>query len=165
MFCIYLLHINVTNMQKYFFLWCDDDKMYVKVFKKNKISKMIFSFHCCSSGFLTGYRRAPILGIDQVKMKVFAIQSSTCEQHFPESETCHSNLYLPFYSTKEIMRDRLTEALLADTDFTLWCWIVCSSKGACTVSEPRRRDEIYLYSWNSSSFPVVPQDNLHCALQ
>ncbi|XP_076740794.1 putative E3 ubiquitin-protein ligase HERC4 [Maylandia zebra] len=69
--------------------------------------------------FLTGYRRAPILGIDQVKMKVFAIQSSTCEQHFPESETCHSNLYLPFYSTKEIMRDRLTEALLADTDFTL----------------------------------------------
>ncbi|XP_065327503.1 E3 ISG15--protein ligase HERC5-like [Pelmatolapia mariae] len=71
--------------------------------------------------FLTGYRRVPILGIDQVKMKVFArqFQSGTCDQHFPESETCYSNLYLPFYSTKEIMRDRLTEALLADTDFTL----------------------------------------------
>ncbi|XP_013767854.1 E3 ISG15--protein ligase HERC5-like [Pundamilia nyererei] len=65
--------------------------------------------------------RAPILGMDQVKMKVQVkqIQSGTCDQHFPEALTCHSILYLPFYSTKEILRDRLTEALLADTEFTL----------------------------------------------
>ncbi|XP_014266621.3 putative E3 ubiquitin-protein ligase HERC3 isoform X1 [Maylandia zebra] len=71
--------------------------------------------------FLTGYRRAPILGMDQVHMKVRVkqIQSSTCDQHFPEALTCHSILNLPFYSTKEILRDRLTEALLADTEFTL----------------------------------------------
>ncbi|XP_031608731.2 probable E3 ubiquitin-protein ligase HERC3 [Oreochromis aureus] len=71
--------------------------------------------------FLTGYRRAPILGMDQVHMKVRdkQIQSGTCDQHFPEALTCHSILDLPFYSTKEIMRDRLTEALLADTEFIL----------------------------------------------
>ncbi|XP_030587326.1 probable E3 ubiquitin-protein ligase HERC3 [Archocentrus centrarchus] len=71
--------------------------------------------------FLTGYRRVPILGMDQIQMKVRIkqIQSGSYDQHLPESLTCHSILELPLYSTKEIMRDRLTKALLADTEFTL----------------------------------------------
>ncbi|KAG8012939.1 E3 ISG15--protein ligase HERC5 [Nibea albiflora] len=71
--------------------------------------------------FLTGFRTVPILGMDQIKMRVQDAQilSGTHDQHRPESLTCHSILYLPVYSTKEIMRDRLTEALIADREFRM----------------------------------------------
>ncbi|TKS73008.1 putative E3 ubiquitin-protein ligase HERC6 [Collichthys lucidus] len=71
--------------------------------------------------FLTGFRTVPILGMDQIKMKVRVaqIESSTHDQHRPKSLTCHSILYLPVYSNKEIMQDRLTEALIEDKAFRL----------------------------------------------
>ncbi|XP_049430285.1 probable E3 ubiquitin-protein ligase HERC3 [Epinephelus fuscoguttatus] len=72
--------------------------------------------------FLTGFRRAPILGMNQVQMEVRATQIQTgqhYDQHFPESLTCHSILYLPLYSSKEIMRDRLTEALIVERGFEM----------------------------------------------
>ncbi|XP_045892497.1 probable E3 ubiquitin-protein ligase HERC4 [Micropterus dolomieu] len=71
--------------------------------------------------FLTGFRRVPVLGMDQIKMTIFVkqIQSASYDQHFPESLTCHSYLYLPLYSTKEIMRDRLTEALIPERGFLM----------------------------------------------
>ncbi|XP_018559610.2 LOW QUALITY PROTEIN: probable E3 ubiquitin-protein ligase HERC4 [Lates calcarifer] len=69
--------------------------------------------------FLTGFRKVPILGMDQIQMKVRdkMIQSSSYDQHFPESLTCHSILELPIYSTKDIMRNRLIEALIPDRGF------------------------------------------------
>ncbi|XP_039989978.1 probable E3 ubiquitin-protein ligase HERC3 isoform X2 [Xiphias gladius] len=71
--------------------------------------------------FLTGFRRVPILGMYQIQMKVRVkiIQSGSYDQHFPESLTCHSILELPLYSTKDIMRDRLTEALIPDRGFLM----------------------------------------------
>ncbi|XP_075962648.1 putative E3 ubiquitin-protein ligase HERC4 [Anarhichas minor] len=72
--------------------------------------------------FLTGYRRVPILGMDQVQMKVQVTQVQSgqrYDQHFPGSLTCHSILYLPLYSSKEIMRDRLTVALIAERGFSM----------------------------------------------
>uniref|UniRef100_A0A3B5MV66 HECT domain-containing protein n=1 Tax=Xiphophorus couchianus TaxID=32473 RepID=A0A3B5MV66_9TELE len=39
------------------------------------------------------------------------IKSGLDDEQFPESLTCHSILELPLYSTKEIMRERLTKAL------------------------------------------------------
>ncbi|XP_068567720.1 probable E3 ubiquitin-protein ligase HERC3 [Cebidichthys violaceus] len=72
--------------------------------------------------FLTGYRRVPILGMDQVQMKVQITQVQSgqrYDQHFPGSLTCHSILYLPLYSSKEIMRDRLTVALIAERGFSM----------------------------------------------
>uniref|UniRef100_A0A671UQS6 HECT-type E3 ubiquitin transferase n=2 Tax=Sparus aurata TaxID=8175 RepID=A0A671UQS6_SPAAU len=71
--------------------------------------------------FLTGYRRVPILGMGQIKMEVLDKQvlSGSDDQHFPESLTCHSILTLPVYSTKEIMRDRLTEALKPKNGFLM----------------------------------------------
>ncbi|XP_037623787.1 probable E3 ubiquitin-protein ligase HERC3 [Sebastes umbrosus] len=72
--------------------------------------------------FLTGFRRVPILGMDQVKMQVRLTQlqsGQSYDQHFPRALTCHSILYLPLYSSKEIMRDRLTEALITERGFSM----------------------------------------------
>uniref|UniRef100_A0A3B4A6S2 HECT domain-containing protein n=1 Tax=Periophthalmus magnuspinnatus TaxID=409849 RepID=A0A3B4A6S2_9GOBI len=38
-------------------------------------------------------------------------------EHFPESLTCHSILELPLYSSKNVMRRRLTEAIQPETGF------------------------------------------------
>ncbi|KAM7396240.1 hypothetical protein PAMP_019297 [Pampus punctatissimus] len=69
--------------------------------------------------FLTGFRRAPILGMDQIQMRIRVkqVQDSSVDQLFPESLTCHSILELPLYPTKEIMRDKLTEALMPERGF------------------------------------------------
>ncbi|XP_070764278.1 probable E3 ubiquitin-protein ligase HERC4 [Enoplosus armatus] len=71
--------------------------------------------------FLTGFRRAPILGMDKIQMKiqVHQDQSTSPDQLLPESLTCHSILYLPLYSTKEILRDRLMEALTPERGFSM----------------------------------------------
>nr|XP_040019735.1 probable E3 ubiquitin-protein ligase HERC4 isoform X1 [Gasterosteus aculeatus aculeatus] len=72
--------------------------------------------------FLTGSRRVPILGMDQVRMKVQVPQLKNgqgYDQHFPEALTCHSILYLPLYSSKEIMREKLTEALKTERVFSM----------------------------------------------
>ncbi|KAM8750883.1 putative E3 ubiquitin-protein ligase HERC3 isoform 2-T2 [Acanthopagrus schlegelii] len=71
--------------------------------------------------FLTGYRRVPILGMGQIQMTVRdkQVQSGSDDQHFPESLTCHSILELPLYSTKKIMRDRLTDALKPKKGFLM----------------------------------------------
>ncbi|KAM4734623.1 putative E3 ubiquitin-protein ligase HERC3 [Anableps anableps] len=69
--------------------------------------------------FLTGFRKVPVLGMGQIGMiiRIKQIQSGSHDQHFPESLTCHSILELPLYSTKEIMRKRLMEALKPERGF------------------------------------------------
>ncbi|KAG7229828.1 hypothetical protein INR49_012477 [Caranx melampygus] len=71
--------------------------------------------------FVTGCRKASIFGMDEVHMRVRGkqIQCGSHDQHFPESLTCHYILELPFYSTKDIMRDRLTEALIPERGFSM----------------------------------------------
>ncbi|XP_026222369.1 probable E3 ubiquitin-protein ligase HERC4 [Anabas testudineus] len=71
--------------------------------------------------FLTGFRKVPILGMDQIKMliRLKFIQSGSYDQHFPESLTCHSYLDLPLYSSKEIMRSRLIQALIPERTFLM----------------------------------------------
>lgn len=69
--------------------------------------------------FLTGYRRAPIFGLGQVQMEVRMklVSYRSMDEHFPESLTCHSILELPLYSSKDIMMERLTEAIRPETGF------------------------------------------------
>ncbi|KAJ0029561.1 hypothetical protein NQD34_004558 [Periophthalmus magnuspinnatus] len=69
--------------------------------------------------FLTGYRRAPIFGLGQIQMKVRQkyLPHGGTNEHFPESLTCHSILELPLYSSKNVMRRRLTEAIQPETGF------------------------------------------------
>ncbi|XP_036000989.1 probable E3 ubiquitin-protein ligase HERC4 [Fundulus heteroclitus] len=68
--------------------------------------------------FLTGSRKVPVLGMGQIRMTI-QILSGTNDQHFPQSLTCHAILSLPMYSTKEIMRERLTEALKPERGFRM----------------------------------------------
>ncbi|XP_072291659.1 probable E3 ubiquitin-protein ligase HERC3 [Eucyclogobius newberryi] len=69
--------------------------------------------------FLTGHRRAPIFGLGQIQMKVRQklVLSGHADEHFPESLTCHSILELPLYSSKDIMRKRVIEAIKPETGF------------------------------------------------
>uniref|UniRef100_A0A3B1JZV9 Si:ch73-190m4.1 n=1 Tax=Astyanax mexicanus TaxID=7994 RepID=A0A3B1JZV9_ASTMX len=60
--------------------------------------------------FLTGFDRVPVLGMNQVKMRVCPRLPST-QDHLPEALTCHSLLQLPVYNTKETLQAKLTEAL------------------------------------------------------
>uniref|UniRef100_A0A3Q2UQA7 HECT-type E3 ubiquitin transferase n=1 Tax=Fundulus heteroclitus TaxID=8078 RepID=A0A3Q2UQA7_FUNHE len=69
-------------------------------------------------GFLTGSRKVPVLGMGQIRMTI-QILSGANDQRFPQSQTCYSNLSLPMYSTKEIMRERLTEALKPERGFRM----------------------------------------------
>ncbi|KAM3610146.1 uncharacterized protein V6R79_026111 [Siganus canaliculatus] len=71
--------------------------------------------------FLTGFKRAPILGMDHIQLKIREklIQSGSYDDTFPESLTCHSILELPSYSTKEIMKSRLTKALKPKKGFLM----------------------------------------------
>ncbi|KAI4884474.1 hypothetical protein NFI96_014102 [Prochilodus magdalenae] len=60
--------------------------------------------------FVTGFDRVPILGMDQVKMRVRPLLCST-EDHLPQALTCHSLLELPMYQTKQTLKAKLMEAL------------------------------------------------------
>ncbi|XP_041950064.1 E3 ISG15--protein ligase HERC5-like isoform X1 [Alosa sapidissima] len=60
--------------------------------------------------FLTGFDRVPILGMQQIKMRVQVLPNSTPD-HLPEALTCHALLMLHPYQCKEVLRTRLSEAL------------------------------------------------------
>ncbi|XP_064782208.1 probable E3 ubiquitin-protein ligase HERC3 isoform X2 [Oncorhynchus masou masou] len=60
--------------------------------------------------FLTGCDRVPILGMNQIRMRVQTLLNSS-QQHFPEALTCHSLLQLPIYPSKETLQSRLIEAV------------------------------------------------------
>ncbi|CDQ82914.1 unnamed protein product [Oncorhynchus mykiss] len=60
--------------------------------------------------FLTGCDRVPILGMNQIRMRVQTLLNSS-QQHFPEALTCHSLLQLPIYPSKETLHSRLIEAV------------------------------------------------------
>ncbi|XP_066574468.1 probable E3 ubiquitin-protein ligase HERC6 isoform X2 [Amia ocellicauda] len=66
--------------------------------------------------FLTGCDRVPIQGMKCVQMKIQFLPHST-QDHFPESLTCHNLLWLPMYSTKERLRDKLIEAIYHNRGF------------------------------------------------
>uniref|UniRef100_A0A3P9HPF7 HECT domain-containing protein n=1 Tax=Oryzias latipes TaxID=8090 RepID=A0A3P9HPF7_ORYLA len=46
------------------------------------------------------------------------ITSGSPDEQFPESLTCHNILDLPSYSSEEVMRDRLIQALEAERTFS-----------------------------------------------
>nr|XP_023654904.1 probable E3 ubiquitin-protein ligase HERC6 isoform X1 [Paramormyrops kingsleyae] len=66
--------------------------------------------------FLTGSKRVPILGMDQVIMRVQCRPEWT-EDHSAEALTCHNLLYLPIYPTKEMLKTKLIHAITHNKDF------------------------------------------------
>ncbi|XP_060933112.1 probable E3 ubiquitin-protein ligase HERC4 [Limanda limanda] len=61
--------------------------------------------------FVTGFERLPILGNERMTIRLKYVGDVSQDQFYPEALTCHSFLDLPLYSTREIMRTKLTEAL------------------------------------------------------
>ncbi|XP_024138390.1 probable E3 ubiquitin-protein ligase HERC4 isoform X2 [Oryzias melastigma] len=59
--------------------------------------------------FVTGYERLPISALDTIKIR--KINDNIEDGYYPESETCFRCLDLPQYSSKEIMKEKLVEAL------------------------------------------------------
>ncbi|XP_047196022.1 probable E3 ubiquitin-protein ligase HERC4 [Hippoglossus stenolepis] len=61
--------------------------------------------------FVTGFERLPILGNESITIRLKQVSDISEDQIYPEALTCYSFLDLPLYSTKEIMKTKLTEAL------------------------------------------------------
>nr|XP_021505907.1 probable E3 ubiquitin-protein ligase HERC3 isoform X4 [Meriones unguiculatus] len=59
--------------------------------------------------FLTGSDRIPIYGM--ASLRIVIQSTATGEEYLPVAHTCYNLLDLPKYSSKEIMRARLTQAL------------------------------------------------------
>lgn len=66
------------------------------------------AFH--STVFVTGFDRVPVLGMEQVKMRVRPLYNST-QDYLPQALTCHTILDLPIYQTKERLQTKLIEAI------------------------------------------------------
>lgn len=62
-----------------------------------------------SSVFLTGSDRIPIYGM--ASLQIVIQSTATGEEYLPVAHTCYNLLDLPKYSSKEIMKARLTQAL------------------------------------------------------
>ncbi|XP_060933111.1 probable E3 ubiquitin-protein ligase HERC4 isoform X2 [Limanda limanda] len=61
--------------------------------------------------FVTGFERLPILGNESMTIRLKCVGDDPPDQFYPETHTCYTYLDLPLYSTREIMRTKLTEAL------------------------------------------------------
>lgn len=74
--------------------------------------------------FVTGFKRVPMTRT-QIHMTIQLNQSWVFpqDQYYPGSHTCFSILELPLYSTKEIMQDRLIEALNKTLRVFQWSWV------------------------------------------
>ncbi|XP_022074626.2 probable E3 ubiquitin-protein ligase HERC4 [Acanthochromis polyacanthus] len=63
--------------------------------------------------FVTGFEQVPVLSKDKIAMKIRVrhVEDLDYDRYYPETQTCFSELQIPLYSTKEIMRTKLMEAL------------------------------------------------------
>ncbi|XP_019343662.1 probable E3 ubiquitin-protein ligase HERC6 isoform X5 [Alligator mississippiensis] len=66
--------------------------------------------------FLTGSDRIPILGMNCIRIK-FYFNGALSEDHFPQAQTCFQILFLPPYSDKEILKEKLLTALSNNRGF------------------------------------------------
>ncbi|XP_019408257.1 PREDICTED: probable E3 ubiquitin-protein ligase HERC6 isoform X6 [Crocodylus porosus] len=66
--------------------------------------------------FLTGSDRIPILGMNCIRIK-FCFNGALSEDHFPQAQTCFQILFLPPYSDKEILKEKLFIALRNNRGF------------------------------------------------
>lgn len=67
--------------------------------------------------FLTGSDRIPIYGMQSLRI---VIQSTAAEEdHLPVAHTCYNLLDMPRYQTKDMLRQRLTQAVEQYEGFSL----------------------------------------------
>ncbi|XP_031558665.1 probable E3 ubiquitin-protein ligase HERC4 isoform X2 [Actinia tenebrosa] len=69
--------------------------------------------------FLTGSDRVPILGMESLKIIIQPVAGGEHGEHLPVAHTCFNLLDLPRYPTKEIMKNKLSQAIQYSTGFGL----------------------------------------------
>ncbi|XP_039606091.1 probable E3 ubiquitin-protein ligase HERC3 isoform X1 [Polypterus senegalus] len=67
--------------------------------------------------FLTGSDRIPIYGMESLQIIIQSTAGS--EQHLPVAHTCYNLLDMPRYTSKEVLRKRLTQAIEQYEGFSL----------------------------------------------
>lgn len=60
--------------------------------------------------FSTGSDRAPINGLKSMKFYI-VLEGGEDDERLPSSHTCFNQLCMPQYSTKDILRAKLTQAI------------------------------------------------------
>ncbi|CAF4030844.1 unnamed protein product, partial [Rotaria magnacalcarata] len=68
--------------------------------------------------FLTGSDRVPVFGWSQT-LPMTIQRSHTDDVHLPVSHTCFNILDMPLYSSKEILKAKLLEAIQHNQGFNL----------------------------------------------
>lgn len=69
--------------------------------------------------FLTGSDRVPILGMKSMKIIIQPVAGGEQGDHLPVAHTCFNLLDLPRYSTREMMKTKLSQAVEYSTGFGL----------------------------------------------
>lgn len=69
--------------------------------------------------FLTGTDRVPLTGIISLKLKIQPVPGGKNNEHLPVAHTCFNLLDLPRYPTKEIMKQKLEQAISFSSGFGL----------------------------------------------
>ena len=70
--------------------------------------------------FATGSDRAPVNGLKAMKFVIVKdVEESASDEKLPTSHTCFNHLVLPDYSTKDILRKKLHNAIENSTGFGL----------------------------------------------
>lgn len=67
--------------------------------------------------FSTGSDRAPVNGLKSMKFYIVQDDENVSDQKLPSAHTCFNQLVIPNYSTKEILREKLTTAIENATGF------------------------------------------------
>ncbi|XP_030046534.1 probable E3 ubiquitin-protein ligase HERC6 isoform X2 [Microcaecilia unicolor] len=66
--------------------------------------------------FLTGLDKVPLLGMDFLKMRITS-HATLSANHLPEAQTCFQILFLPLYSTIEVLKEKLLMAISFNKGF------------------------------------------------
>ena len=67
--------------------------------------------------FATGSDRAPVNGLKSMKFYIVRDDENASDLKLPSSHTCFNQLLLPHYSTKDILRAKLEQAIANSTGF------------------------------------------------
>lgn len=67
--------------------------------------------------FATGSDRAPVNGLKSLKFYIVRDDENASDLKLPSSHTCFNQLLLPHYSSKDVLRAKLEQAIANSTGF------------------------------------------------
>ena len=64
------------------------------------------------SAFIYGTYRLPFGGLAKRQLKIVRLNMDSADKYFPRANICYGTLQLPNYSSIDILRDKLTHAII-----------------------------------------------------